>query len=77
MLLKYHANGDATSPLMAQEAEEIRQTLDFERHNKQTGWLELGRTRANRWRVAVATMVFCERFQSGHLRVLMRWSGRL
>lgn len=62
MLVKYHGGGDVSSPLVAQEYEEIRQTLEFEKTVQKTSFQALFSTRPNRWRIGItiAVGVFCQ-----------------
>ncbi|EMC95461.1 hypothetical protein BAUCODRAFT_542108 [Baudoinia panamericana UAMH 10762] len=53
IILKYHCGGDESDPLLALEMHEIESTLAFERENSGGSWLELFKTRGNRWRTWV------------------------
>jgi sugar porter (SP) family MFS transporter len=53
ILCKYHAEGDPDSQLLQFEMAEIDYTLEDEKHNSRTSWLEWFRTPANRYRFCV------------------------
>ncbi|KAF5005209.1 hypothetical protein FDECE_8330 [Fusarium decemcellulare] len=57
ILVKYHAGGDESSPLVDFELAEIETALTIEADLSQTSWLELFRTPANRKRALIAFIV--------------------
>jgi hypothetical protein len=57
ILVKYHAEGDASSPFVAAEFLQISETLRREKEASTQPWKELVATRANRRRVLVAVCV--------------------
>jgi hypothetical protein len=66
ILVKYHAGGDETSPLVAYELEEIEETLRLERESKsETSYLDMFKTPGNRHRL----------FISVTLGVAAQWNG--
>ncbi|KAH8812495.1 general substrate transporter [Xylogone sp. PMI_703] len=50
ILLKHHCGDDESDPLATFEYNEIKQTLALERESDRSGWLDLFRTRGNRYR---------------------------
>ncbi|KAH6697372.1 general substrate transporter [Plectosphaerella plurivora] len=65
ILVKYHANGDETSLLVAAEFEEIKETIRLETTDGSSSWRELVRGPANRHRTC---LVLCCAF-------FPQWSG--
>lgn len=66
ILTKYHAGGDADSPLVTFEMAEISSALEAERLNQtSTSWLDLVRTKGNRHRS----------FISVTLGIYSQWNG--
>ena len=64
--MKYHAGGDADSPLVAFEMAEIEQALALERHiNQTTSYLDMVKTKGNRHRL----------FISVSLGIFAQWNG--
>ena len=64
--IKHHAGGDATSPLVAFELEEVRATLRQEQEHKQsTTYLDMLRTKGNRHRLFITIT----------LGVFAQWNG--
>ena len=57
IILNSHCGGDESDPLANFEMHEIQSTLERERAHSQGSWLELFRTRGNRWRTWVVTSV--------------------
>ncbi|KAH7141898.1 general substrate transporter [Dactylonectria macrodidyma] len=57
ILVKHHAGGDESSPLVDFELAEIETALSMEADISQTSWLELFRTPANRKRTLIAFIV--------------------
>lgn len=53
ILLKYHAEGNAESPLLAFEISSIERTIEMERVQALTSWREWIRTAANRHRLFI------------------------
>ena len=53
ILVEYHCGGDETDPLASFEVHEIESTLAFEKENSNGSWLQLFRTKGNRWRTWV------------------------
>ncbi len=53
ILVDHHCGGDESDPLASFEFNEIQQTLTFEKENGSGGWLDLVRTRGNRYRTWV------------------------
>lgn len=47
ILTKYHAEGDSTDQLLKFEMAEIDATLEYEKHQRSTSWMEWFRTSAN------------------------------
>lgn len=52
-LAYYHADGNADDPLITFEFEEIKTSIENEKIQKQTGWLQLFRTPGNRRRMRI------------------------
>lgn len=50
ILVNNHCGGDETDPLATFEFNEIKQTLALEKENDRSGWIDLFRTRGNRYR---------------------------
>ena len=65
ILIKYHAEGDASSPFVAAEFQQIRETIRREIEASKSPWKELFATRANIRRVAIAICI----------GVFTQWSG--
>ena len=66
ILIKYHAGGDANSPLVAYEMEEIEQTIRLEREAAQSGsYMDMFKTKGNRHRL----------FISVTLGIFAQWNG--
>jgi hypothetical protein len=57
ILVKYHAEGDRDSPLVAAEFEQIRETIKLELESTKNSWKDLVKTGANRRRVFIAACV--------------------
>lgn len=57
ILIKYHAEGDASSPFVAAEYQQIRETIRMEIDSIQTPWKEIVATSVNRRRVFIAACV--------------------
>jgi MFS family permease len=57
ILVKYHAEGDAASPLVAAEFHQIRQTIRLEIEASKSPWKELVATKTNLRRVLIAICV--------------------
>lgn len=59
MLLKYHGGGDESvgGPLVDFEMAEIEATLEYESHNKETGYINFFKTKANRKRLFICIWV--------------------
>ncbi|SCO92633.1 related to hexose transporter protein [Fusarium oxysporum] len=57
ILIKYHAEGDETSPFVAAEFLQIRETIHKEREAAKRPWKEIVTTSANRYRVFIAICV--------------------
>ena len=57
ILAYYHANGNEQDPLVQFEFDEIRNALEVERVQKQTGWLQLIATPGNRRRMRIAIAI--------------------
>ena len=53
ILVDHHCGGDEADPLAAFEFHEIKQTIAFEKENGHSSWLDLVRTRGNRYRTWV------------------------
>lgn len=53
MIIKYHGGGNANSPIVAREYEEIRQSLSHEKATQTVGFKALVATKPNRWRLGV------------------------
>lgn len=62
ILIKYHAEGDASNPLPHAEFAEIKKALEIENESRKRGWLELFQSPAMRRRTLVSGMlgVFCQ-----------------
>lgn len=62
LLIKYHAEGDASNPLPHAEFAEIKKALEIENEARKRGWLELFQSPAMRRRALVtgALGVFCQ-----------------
>ncbi|KIW35957.1 uncharacterized protein PV06_11734 [Exophiala oligosperma] len=62
MIIKYHGGGNANSPIVAREYEEIRQSLSHEKATQTVGFKALVATKPNRWRLAYSSSVevFCQ-----------------
>ena len=62
LLIKYHAEGDASNPLPHAEFAEIKKALEIENEGRKRGWLELFQSPAMRRRTLVSGMlgVFCQ-----------------
>lgn len=62
ILIKYHAEGDASNPLPHAEFAEIKKALEIENEERKRGWLELFQSPAMRRRALVSGMlgVFCQ-----------------
>lgn len=65
MLVKYHAGGDANSKLLAFELAEIEASLEVEKTQKMSKWLDFLRTPGNRRRLMLMTL----------LGFMKQWSG--
>ncbi|KAJ9503655.1 hypothetical protein H2202_000794 [Exophiala xenobiotica] len=57
ILIKYHAEGDRSSPFVAAEFHQIRETIRMEIEGTKTPWKELVSTNVNRRRVLIAACV--------------------
>lgn len=57
ILVKYHAEGDADSPLVHAEIVQIRETLKLEMEASKQSWLDLVRTSGMRRRVVVTAFI--------------------
>ncbi|KAL4860952.1 hypothetical protein BDV12DRAFT_208647, partial [Aspergillus spectabilis] len=57
ILIKYHAGGDASSPLVAFEMQEIRKSIEEEMVYSKSSYLDLFRTAANRRRTTIAAII--------------------
>jgi MFS family permease len=57
LLEKYHANGDTDDELVEMEWAEIELTNNFEKEKGGNSWLNLLRTKANRYRVFLAILL--------------------
>lgn len=57
ILIKYHAEGDASSPFVAAEFHQIRETIRREAAASQSPWKELLTNKVNRRRVLIAACV--------------------
>ena len=57
ILAYYHANGNEQHPLVLFEFDEIRNALESEKIQKQTGWLQLIATPGNRRRMRIAIAI--------------------
>ncbi|KAH0836146.1 hypothetical protein AYO21_04845 [Fonsecaea monophora] len=57
ILIKYHAEGDRSSPLVAAEFQQIRETIRLEIENTKRPWKELVTSGVNRRRVFIAACV--------------------
>lgn len=58
ILTKYHAGGDADSPLVTFEMSEISSAIESERLNRNsTSWLDLVRTKGNRHRFLISVTI--------------------
>lgn len=62
LLIKYHAEGDASNPLPHAEFAEIKKALEIENEGRKRGWLEMFQSPAMRRRALVsgALGVFCQ-----------------
>lgn len=62
LLIKYHAEGDASHPLPHAEFAEIKKALEIENESRKRGWLELFQSPAMRRRTLVSGMlgIFCQ-----------------
>lgn len=62
ILIKYHAEGDASDPLPHAEFAEIKKALEIENESRKRGWLELMQSPAMRRRALVSGFlgVFCQ-----------------
>ncbi|KAM0544533.1 hypothetical protein ACHAPJ_011750 [Fusarium lateritium] len=62
VLVKYHGNGDANSPVVLIQYDEICQTLQHEKTVQKTNFAALYKTRSNLWRLGVTAAVafFCQ-----------------
>jgi sugar porter (SP) family MFS transporter len=62
LLIKYHAEGDASNPLPHAEFAEIRKALEIENESRKRGWLEMFQSPAMRRRALVSGClgVFCQ-----------------
>ena len=57
-LIKYHAEGDESSPLAAFELAEITMTINLEKEAKSsTSWLDMLRTKGNRHRAFITVFL--------------------
>ncbi|KAG6841299.1 hypothetical protein C0991_012469 [Blastosporella zonata] len=65
ILVKYHAEGDATSEFVKAEYVQIEKTLELERETESVGWTELIATSGMRRRILVG----------GFLGLATQWSG--
>lgn len=65
ILIKYHAEGDATSPLVQGEIAQIKATIAIELENKKMSWGQYFTTPANRKRAVLALCI----------GVFSQWSG--
>ena len=54
VLTKYHAEGDANSPIVQAEMAQIRATIKLEMENSRQSWVEMFATKAMRKRVLIA-----------------------
>ena len=57
ILIKYHAEGDSTSPFVAAEFHQIRETIRMEKIASKSPWKELFTNSVNRRRVLIAACV--------------------
>ncbi|KIX00192.1 uncharacterized protein Z518_10330 [Rhinocladiella mackenziei CBS 650.93] len=57
ILIQYHAEGDRSSPLVAAEFQQIRETIRMELESTKTPWKEIVATGVNRRRVFIAACV--------------------
>ncbi|KFZ11678.1 hypothetical protein V502_07461 [Pseudogymnoascus sp. VKM F-4520 (FW-2644)] len=57
ILIKYHANGDSSDPFVQAEFHEIQNTLQLERVSANNNWSDLFKTRGNRKRLVLITLV--------------------
>lgn len=57
ILIKYHAEGDATSSFVAAEFHQIRETIRLEQEASKSPWKELFTNSVNRRRVLIAACV--------------------
>lgn len=57
ILIKYHAEGDRDSPLVAAEFHQIRETIRMEMESTKTPWKQLFTSSVNRRRVLIAACV--------------------
>jgi anti-sigma factor RsiW len=57
ILIKYHAEGDASSPFVAAEYHQIRETIRLEQEASRSPWKELVTNSVNRRRVLIAACV--------------------
>lgn len=53
ILVDHHCGGDATDPLAQFEFNEIQSTITYEKEHGRSGWINLFRTRGNRYRTWV------------------------
>jgi MFS family permease len=62
LLIKYHAEGDASNPLPHAEFAEIKKALEIENESRKRGWLEVMQSPAMRRRALVSGFlgVFCQ-----------------
>ena len=67
ILIKYHAEGDASAELPHLEIAEIRKALELENESRQRGWAELFQSKGMRHRALVAA----------GLGVFVQYSGKL
>lgn len=65
ILIKYHAEGDEDSELVAAEMAQIRATIETELENKKMGWMQFFTSAANRKRAVLALCI----------GVFAQWSG--
>lgn len=62
LLIKYHAEGDASNPLPHAEFAEIKKALEIENEERKRGWLEVFQNAAMRRRALISGFlgVFCQ-----------------
>ena len=69
VLVDNHCGGNKDDPLAAFEFREIEETLELERISNHSGWLDLFRTRGNRWRTWISVSVSIASQSSGQTLV--------